>query len=1270
MKKFHTVQLILVITAFFVPEYLYSQSYLGTSGGFEGDDIQVVNTQAFPTGGQAGKWTKANITQTIALQSTVTRSGMNALQVSNSSNVTLRRVYTPTFKAVAGQKLVMQYYRRVSSTSNTQESLAEISRNGSNTSTYTQAAASVPASANTWEKVVFSPATVIGADFTSTTWAAIQHRATGSGGDLYIDDVTVYAGTGEDIIPPNSVTGTAVMNDGADPASAINIIWNTPAGGIDGGGFMVVRYNVDPNADNDPNVNGIYAPGNVYNNGTGGLPGTIVYVGQETDITDVDLSYGTQYWYKIYTYDKAYNYSNEVEVTGTTIGKVYYSKPAGALNLLSTWGMNPDGSGTQPSTFSEDYQLFNAVNNPTPTINNTWILSQKGSRVIVGDGINPVNLTIPAAYEIQGIIDVKKSSTLTNANSELMLLGKLDTASTVHYNGTGPVDQNLSSGTYGNLVLSGSNTKVPSSDLTILGNLSITSNAVLNCDGYIVNLFGNWTVNNGGDYLPSQDIRTSVNFRGNGAHTLFTQGGENFMNVKVFEGGVVKLLSDITVDSTLWLQEGKLSIQSQTLSLNGSFVGSPTNAISGSKRSNLVAGDNYASGLIYLDQSADSSNYLNSLVNNAVIDTLTLGNKIRIAPNTIADGKSGLVKVGVGGVLEILDSLILVSDATGTARVGESAAAGNYIFGNITVQRYLPAKRSWHLLTAPVINSDVTVHSAWMEDHTFPTTLPAAEPIGFGTHITGGSAAYPDAASAEAVGFDYSASQGQTPSIRVFQGGNWNTTLPDGPSATLFPDYPAYLLFVRGDRKIDLNNPNAAPNTTTLRATGLIQTGDLSPNPVAAPFTLIGNPYPSPLDFEKIYNQTPGLQNKFWKWDARLATSGGHTLVQRTGTNAYITVPADLNSNNIDAQHIPSGNGFFVRPVTGTVNISIKESHKSDSLNTNTIAGSPNQNLYVSLYKAGATDSLADGVLATFGNGIDGIDNEDALKPTNFEENLALRRSAQSLMLEARPAITSKDTLFLNLTNKTERAYKFRLKGSNFSGGNVAYIIDTFLHTTTAVDLSGAITTYNFSVTAVAGSKNDNRFFIVFEYTAPLPVTLTSVKAYNKNSDIAVEWNVSNESSISRYEVEKSVDGARFTKAAAVTAINASTGKAQYSWLDVTPAQGYNYYRIRSVALNGEVKYSSVVRVSLNGGGKTGIVMYPNPVKGSTATLQLTNLEKGVYTASLYNQLGQKAFSKIITHGGGTASQTIDLGSLAAGIYQLQLTGDNGLKTTLQFSKQ
>jgi hypothetical protein len=127
-----------------------------------------------------------------------------------------------------------------------------------------------------------------------------------------IDDAVMYAGSLDEIAPDAPTAPTAL----AATTTSMNVSWNAPTTGVDGGGYMVVRSSVaDPAS--VPNVNGIYAVGNTVNDAVGAT-GTVVYLGSNPAFTDLNLTASTKYYYRIYTVDKAFNYSTALAVNGTT----------------------------------------------------------------------------------------------------------------------------------------------------------------------------------------------------------------------------------------------------------------------------------------------------------------------------------------------------------------------------------------------------------------------------------------------------------------------------------------------------------------------------------------------------------------------------------------------------------------------------------------------------------------------------------------------------------------------------------------------------------------------------------------------------------------------------------------------------------------------------------------------------------------------------------------------------------------------------------------
>lgn len=142
----------------------------------------------------------------------------------------------------------------------------------------------------------------------ANSYAGLRPRgATAGSFTASYDDYVVYQGTAIDETAPVAASIPVV--------SGLNVSW-TASPDVDGGGYVVVRYATTPNADNDPNPNGIYAEGNTITNGTASLVGTVVYVGTATSFTDAvaGSASGTDF-YKIYAVDKAFNYSDEIVAT-------------------------------------------------------------------------------------------------------------------------------------------------------------------------------------------------------------------------------------------------------------------------------------------------------------------------------------------------------------------------------------------------------------------------------------------------------------------------------------------------------------------------------------------------------------------------------------------------------------------------------------------------------------------------------------------------------------------------------------------------------------------------------------------------------------------------------------------------------------------------------------------------------------------------------------------------------------------------------------------
>ncbi|MEN9612616.1 MAG: hypothetical protein RLZZ628_3430, partial [Bacteroidota bacterium] len=120
---------------------------------------------------------------------------------------------------------------------------------------------------------------------------------------------------------------------------------------------------------------------------------------------------------------------------------------------------------------------------------------------------------------------------------------------------------------------------------------------------------------------------------------------------------------------------------------------------------------------------------------------------------------------------------------------------------------------------------------------------------------------------------------------------------------------------------------------------------------------------------------------------------------------------------------------------------------------------------------------------------------------------------------------------------------------------------------------------------------------------AALPLELVRFEVTKANQQaVDCDWTTLNESNVSHFEVQRSVDGRNFSKIAQVKAIGHSHNAERYHFLDenvpVTSLQTVFYYRLKVNDLDGRFTLSEVRSVVFEGKQQTGITaeVFPNPV--------------------------------------------------------------------------
>jgi hypothetical protein len=420
-------------------------------------------------------------------------------------------------------------------------------------------------------------------------------------------------------------------------------------------------------------------------------------------------------------------------------------------------------------------------------------------------------------------------------------------------------------------------------------------------------------------------------------------------------------------------------------------------------------------------------------------------------------------------------NLIFKSTDTGTAAFGSLGGTFTKVSGTATVERYVPAKRGWRLLTAPLKGAtNTTIPSNWQG-------------------ITGEGLVLFSPVTYQSNSMTGYTTGGGSPNIWKYNNG-WQS-IPNLTAENLFTSTgnSGFLVFATGPS--DSANIVTDATITTLKPKGDLITGNVTHTLTANEYKLIANPYASPINTVNLAAANTG--SKIWMVDPTLGNYGGYAVYD--GSNWTPAIPT------INETYIQSGQGFFVRNATNTT-FTISESHKvggnsntwfqrSTAATKTTVSA---DKIRVLLYKQDNAEwKLADGALAV--NSISGnnaVDETDTNKMSNFNENIMFRNGTSNLAIEysALPEVGYVQPM--RLTATTIQPYQLRLFTENYTNSTVTPLLeDTVAKTFTPIPTDGSILTVPFTGLTATSTVPDQRFRIVYQKEALNNENFTSLWA-------------------------------------------------------------------------------------------------------------------------------------------------------------------------------
>jgi PQQ-dependent dehydrogenase (s-GDH family) len=174
-----------------------------------------------------------------------------------------------------------------------------------------------------------------------------------------------------------------------------------------------------------------------------------------------------------------------------------------------------------------------------------------------------------------------------------------------------------------------------------------------------------------------------------------------------------------------------------------------------------------------------------------------------------------------------------------------------------------------------------------------------------------------------------------------------------------------------------------------------------------------------------------------------------------------------------------------------------------------------------------------------------------------------------------------------------------------------------------------------------------------------LPLELLSFTGHYKNASTYLNWKTENELNTVSFVVERSTGNSVYEAIGTVFAKGGPGEKANYNFEDKDASKlGVDklYYRLRITDKDGSWFYSNIVVVNIGANGVSAVSVFPNPTEKQTTVLISSPAEQTI-TWKLVDAAGRILQTKQITIRKGENRINLDLHSLKAGVYYLQLNG-------------
>lgn len=210
---------------------------------------------------------------------------------------------------------------------------------------------------------------------------------------------------------------------------------------------------------------------------------------------------------------------------------------------------------------------------------------------------------------------------------------------------------------------------------------------------------------------------------------------------------------------------------------------------------------------------------------------------------------------------------------------------------------------------------------------------------------------------------------------------------------------------------------------------------------------------------------------------------------------------------------------------------------------------------------------------------------------------------------------------------------------------------------------SSAPNIFNFN-TGTQSSASNTVYKVLLVKATILPVKLLFFKGYTQKDGILLEWSTASESDLNRFELERSSDGRTFHSIRKISSNQDSHIEKNYTYKDMVPEEGINYYRLKSISKDGSETFYPIISIRY-GKMDHDFLMYPNPVN-EKLVIEFDKPLSGVVTLKIFDVKGMQ----LVRDEKSIASRQIfiNTGGLPTGSYFIEMEIHNQ-RFTRKFTK-